>query len=362
MLKVSFVITVFNKAPYLMQVIQALKQQQGDFEREFIFVNDGSTDASLEILNQSLQEWPEARILNQANAGLVGATNAGIAAARGEFVKFCDGDDVLLPDTTRLMLQAAELSQAPVVFTGMYLPKVQTGIQPEQIPTQIAEFAEQTLNFSRQISLPADKVPLIELAPYIGSFERALAALDWPVTVNLIADARHFMLYSSRCPCGNTSSLVRRDWLLKVGGSDPGVWMLQDLSLSLRLAFGGARFVALHMIGAYSLTFPGSDKNKASNHKWQDRYENCQIRANFLQQNLDMPTHYANKLLNSAVSRVLDLRPTKKWPLKWIRMRTKYPFLYWRNNRDVLHKLVGLSDFCLRNSNVKIKSENTISM
>ena len=44
MTKVSFVVTVFNKAEYLPLVIRSLDAQIGDFEREYVFVDDGSTD------------------------------------------------------------------------------------------------------------------------------------------------------------------------------------------------------------------------------------------------------------------------------------------------------------------------------
>ena len=49
--KVSFVATVYNKAPFLPHVAAALAAQEGAFDREFILVNDGSTDASRDLLN-----------------------------------------------------------------------------------------------------------------------------------------------------------------------------------------------------------------------------------------------------------------------------------------------------------------------
>ena len=49
---VSFVIPVFNKAKYLKTVIKSLRQQTGNFDKEYIFINDGSTDNSLEILKE----------------------------------------------------------------------------------------------------------------------------------------------------------------------------------------------------------------------------------------------------------------------------------------------------------------------
>ena len=52
MVKVSFVCPVFNKQKYLKNVINSIKNQKGEFDREFIFINDGSTDLSLQYLKK----------------------------------------------------------------------------------------------------------------------------------------------------------------------------------------------------------------------------------------------------------------------------------------------------------------------
>ena len=52
MVKVSFVCPVFNKQKYLKDVINSIKNQKGEFDKEFIFINDGSTDLSLEYLKK----------------------------------------------------------------------------------------------------------------------------------------------------------------------------------------------------------------------------------------------------------------------------------------------------------------------
>ena len=46
MSSVSFVVPVFNKSLYLKPVINSLKSQKGDFDKEYIFIDDGSTDDS----------------------------------------------------------------------------------------------------------------------------------------------------------------------------------------------------------------------------------------------------------------------------------------------------------------------------
>src|SRR5512135_2262505 len=94
---VSFIVTVYNKAPYLPAVIAALAAQVGDFEREFVFVDDGSTDGSAEAIRERIKDWPNAKLICQSNQGAGGAMNTAAAAASLPFLKMVDADDLLLP-------------------------------------------------------------------------------------------------------------------------------------------------------------------------------------------------------------------------------------------------------------------------
>ena len=105
---VSFIITVYNKSLYLLDVLSAVKEQNGTFSREYIIINDGSTDDSLEKIKQITEHWNNCRIFDQENSGVVKATLLGISHAKGEFIKFVDGDDLLLPDTTIQQLALLE--------------------------------------------------------------------------------------------------------------------------------------------------------------------------------------------------------------------------------------------------------------
>ena len=113
---VSYVVTIYNKAPYLEGVLRALAGQQGDFERQYILVDDGSTDGSGELAARLITGLPNAQLIRQPNSGPSVAVNRGIAQARLPFTQIVDGDDVLAPYASRLLLRAASESGCGAVY------------------------------------------------------------------------------------------------------------------------------------------------------------------------------------------------------------------------------------------------------
>jgi glycosyltransferase involved in cell wall biosynthesis len=88
---VTVVIPCFNQAEFLPAAIRSVFHQL-EHSVECIVVDDGSTDGTSEVAGEL-----GARVIRQPNRGLSEARNAGLAAARSEFVVFLDADDELLP-------------------------------------------------------------------------------------------------------------------------------------------------------------------------------------------------------------------------------------------------------------------------
>lgn len=95
--KITVVMSVYNNAGYVEKAIDSiLAQTFRDFE--FIIINDGSTDGSVEILDRYAAQDNRIKLVHQSNAGLVAALNTGISLARGDFIARMDGDDISLAD------------------------------------------------------------------------------------------------------------------------------------------------------------------------------------------------------------------------------------------------------------------------
>ncbi|HEY4503943.1 MAG TPA: glycosyltransferase [Candidatus Paceibacterota bacterium] len=94
--KISVLMTVYNGEKYLREAINSvLSQTFTDFE--FIIVNDGSKDNSLEII----KSYKDPRIVfidNQVNSGLIKSLNIGISNAKGKYIARMDQDDISLPN------------------------------------------------------------------------------------------------------------------------------------------------------------------------------------------------------------------------------------------------------------------------
>lgn len=107
---ISVVLPVYNAARYLRAALESLRTQTfADFE--IIAVDDGSTDRSAEILLDGAQADRRLRFLRRTNTGIVGALNAGLEEARGEFVARMDADDIAQP--ARFAAQFAHLRSEP---------------------------------------------------------------------------------------------------------------------------------------------------------------------------------------------------------------------------------------------------------
>lgn len=95
--RVSVIMPVYNGARYVQEALESVLTQTGP-EWELIVVDDGSTDASPELLRDLAQRDNRIRVIRQDNAGQSAARNAGAAIATSDYLAFLDQDDRYHPD------------------------------------------------------------------------------------------------------------------------------------------------------------------------------------------------------------------------------------------------------------------------
>lgn len=103
----SVIVPVYNTQAFLKQCYESIVPLLETQEVELIFVNDGSTDDSLAVLEEFKSQQETVVIVNQKNAGLSAARNTGIQHARGAYVLLVDSDDWITSDAVLKVYQLA---------------------------------------------------------------------------------------------------------------------------------------------------------------------------------------------------------------------------------------------------------------
>jgi len=102
---VSAVIPAYNAAETIERALNSVYAQTYPSIIEVIVVDDGSTDATAQIIRD---KFPQVTLIQQENAGNAGARNTGVAAATGEYIAFLDADDEWLPEKTASQVAVME--------------------------------------------------------------------------------------------------------------------------------------------------------------------------------------------------------------------------------------------------------------
>lgn len=90
---------------------------------EVICVDDGSTDESWTVMSVIAENDARVRLIRQSNQGRCAARNAGLAVATGEWVVFLDADDMLIPGSVDVVLDASGADVPLICTLGTYVPE-----------------------------------------------------------------------------------------------------------------------------------------------------------------------------------------------------------------------------------------------
>lgn len=196
---VSTVIPTHNSARWLPAMLDSVLDQDYASELlEVIVVDDGSSDGTAELAERVLAAGRLAyRVFRSQHAGPSRARNQGWRAARHPWVQFCDSDDLLARDKTRIQAEVA--SRAPAEVGIVYSPW-------------------QRCDESLPVAAPIGPIH----APDLGS----------DPLVNLVR---------ADCFLAIGCQLFAKPWLERVGGFDDRLRLIEDVQMAIRLVAAGAR-------------------------------------------------------------------------------------------------------------------------
>ena len=116
---ISVIVPVYKVPQYLEQCVDSILCQTYE-NLEILLVDDGSPDHCGAICDGYARKDSRVRVIHKENGGLSSARNAGLDAARGDYVAFADSDDWVEPDAYRAMLELAQKYQVSLVCAGRY--------------------------------------------------------------------------------------------------------------------------------------------------------------------------------------------------------------------------------------------------
>ncbi len=131
MLKLSIIIPVYNVEKYLNKCLDSIFSQNSD-KIEVICVDDGSTDKSLQMLNEYKEKYSNLIVISQKNGGTAVARNTGIKHAKGEYIGFIDSDDWIVEGSISLLLEKLENFNNDILCFNGKLKYEETGEEKEE--------------------------------------------------------------------------------------------------------------------------------------------------------------------------------------------------------------------------------------
>lgn len=168
-IKVSFIVPIYNVENYLSECLESILHQtiRG---MEVILVNDGTKDNSMAVAEEFRKRSSSIRIIEKENGGISSARNAGLRAARGEYICFVDSDDFYTLDFAETFYRLCKEKNLDIIRgwygiydseTGRYLPH----------PAPKISYCEQVLSgeefLCKSVSEHAN-----EVVPWLGFFKR----------------------------------------------------------------------------------------------------------------------------------------------------------------------------------------------
>lgn len=166
--KVSVIIPCYNVEKYLKECLDSVVNQTLR-EIQIICVNDGSTDATLSILEEYARRDDRVIIINKANSGYGDSMNRGFDLAEGEYLGIVESDDFAEPHMFETLYRTAAEHQLDVVKAGFYQYSTVPQIQNVPVRSAVKIAGKKVFCPMTDLSKPKEKVDFFKSMPAIWS-------------------------------------------------------------------------------------------------------------------------------------------------------------------------------------------------
>jgi glycosyltransferase involved in cell wall biosynthesis len=238
---ISVVIPCFNAGAFLHEAVGSVLQQSGDFElTEILIVDDRSDDQATCQALDSYQSHPVVRVLeNTGVRGSASARNVGIDAARADWIVFLDADDLLLPDSIRVRLDAARDFPGSDWIGGDFV-----SLQRDGSLDRLGLFESNLVSY-----------------PFL---QPAYSPIRKPIRMR-----RPIGEFLQQAPLTTSVCMVRKAFLDALGGFNVELLRQQDYHLFLRMAAAGDFVYVPQLVATYRLHDNNSTKSITLTQEWR---------------------------------------------------------------------------------------------
>ena len=149
---ISVIMSVYNCEKYVSVAIESiLNQSYSNFE--FVIINDGSTDSSMEIIKKYQHKDSRIVLIDQKNIGLTKSLNKGIKIAKGDYIARMDSDDISKPLRFNNFLDYIKLHKNVMIYTTPAIIIDSFGNYIRKIPSYFRRngFSERMLDYTNSL-------------------------------------------------------------------------------------------------------------------------------------------------------------------------------------------------------------------
>lgn len=145
---VSIIIPVYNAEKYIIETVESILSQ--DYKNfQLILVNDGSTDKTIDLITQNIND-NRVQVENIKNNGVSNARNVGISLVKGEYIMFVDADDYLENNTLASCVEKVKTRDIDILFFSWYKVKQNLKIKVEDLQKHSDQLTANNIHWLRR--------------------------------------------------------------------------------------------------------------------------------------------------------------------------------------------------------------------